>query len=117
MTLQEFFDETVKYAMQMKHPCKDSMDICFYRDPEPDDPSCDRCWIGKWIPDDKYDPRLEGAAADDEGIFQATGLPLVLARAACQLQRIHDTRPMSTWRGSLIEFAHAWNLTLSPELA
>ncbi len=116
MTLQEFFDETVKYAMQMTHPCKNDMDMCFYRHPDPFDSTCDRCWIGKRIPDDKYNPKMEHRRVYDADINEAAGVPRELVYAACQLQSIHDREPKSKWRASLVEFANNNELVIPPEL-
>jgi hypothetical protein len=77
------------------------------------------CFIGMLIPDDLYDPALEGYGIgdeDDDATLNAAGIAREDVDFFVQMQRIHDNRAVHKWPRELRDLAGRFGLTI-PENA
>jgi hypothetical protein len=121
LTIQEAFDKILLHARtqktkSLKHP---NSPLCAYRSPEGL-----KCFIGALIPDDSYDPIIEGASI--LGIVVSSkayrpgyeklekSIPIYITKENLfifqQLQNIHDTFNPEFWEQELSKIAQTYNL-------
>lgn len=110
MTDQEVFDKVAVHLLtqRKKSFCEGDgprLVGCMYRNPEGL-----RCAVGVLIPDNRYNPNLEGVTADNpivvdalEGICSNIGLLM-------ELQCIHDSLPVVEWARELRRVAKFFGL-------
>lgn len=111
-TDQELFDAFLEAAR--KNPSrslasKDGIQTCAYRDGKGG-----ACLIGRFIPDDKYSPQLEGKTVFNENVREAAGIPKKLEKLATELQRIHDWYPPVVWEKQFEKVAERFRLFYNP---
>lgn len=100
--LQAVFDYTTRMIIRQGGPSMNDQGRCLYRAPS----GC-RCAIGWLIPDDEYDPEMEGKEADDLGLNLAADAPFFKS-----LQMAHDDSAKDAiFRGK--EFWPAWSARLT----
>lgn len=121
MTLQEMYDKAATHLLLQGKRCAVSnangFFSCRYRGPEGS-----MCAVGALIPDEMYDERYEGIAADNL-LFKVPGLAQHLmgstigddtlyhvARLLSNLQHIHDRTPPEDWKRQLDGLADRMNL-------
>lgn len=94
MTAQEVFDTVVRALREQGEPSySKSKYECRYR-ASSDDGRTLKCAVGHLIPDDKYDPYMEGMAVDHpslQGALESLGL-WEHADLLNELQQAHDVR-------------------------
>jgi len=111
MTDQELFDRVATHLlMQGRRAMRGGMgsDYCAYRSPDGL-----TCAIGCLIPDERYDPELEGQSATSYAVLNAAGLTGEQARLASVLQHIHDdpsVEAVEGWASDLRELAIRFDL-------
>lgn len=89
MTAQEVFDKVATHLLK-QGVCSaddDNDRECLYRGP-----NGTMCAAGALIPDDKYDPILEGFPVTDPRVWSVLGLDDCLKVLVFELQCVHDTR-------------------------
>jgi len=109
MTLQEIFDKVVQHARTQGTEAMDRLGTCVYRTLDGR-----KCFIGALIPDEEYNPDMEGASVADlcsaypyiDRMFSGISDYTLMA-----LQDIHDTLPVKKWEAAFEEFAEKHNLT------
>lgn len=120
ITPQSAFDRVAKHLFEQgRRSVKNSIQ-CLYRGPDKT-----KCAIGVLIPDDVYDPLMEGDGADSM-IYSYIGFQNLLsedktthewAKFLLDLQRIHDNRDnwinTLTMRNSLLNTAKSHGLDFS----
>jgi hypothetical protein len=108
--LQTLFDKVALHLVTQGTQARNSEGTCLYRDVK----SGRKCAIGALIPDENYDPSLEGESADSYIIWsripevQAFGvhnLSTELPQKLWLLQDIHDGYSSSNWNDQLRAFA------------
>ena len=102
MTNQEAFTTVVLHLRKQGRPAREGFD-CLYRAPD----GC-KCAVGALIPDDQYDPKLEGShvrALVDLPALQDLNLDLLH-----DLQIAHDTVDPENWESQLAFLARAYKL-------
>ena len=119
MTPQETFNIVAKHLLTQMEQAKDRSGCCSYRGE-----NGLKCAVGCLIPDDKYDPYMEGQSPltttcmsgkkREPGsvgrLLLEQGHDLSLAEA---LQTIHDNYDPDEWRERLQELATRRNLTFT----
>jgi len=132
MTKQEIFDKVVAHLRQQGVKCastEQGEELCAYRGADGT-----KCAIGALIPDELYDPKVEGASV---GALLNVGLPDLRTPESVRiadflsrltkwdhdtqcaifldgLQRIHDGWPPIDWEREFGNFAKVWNLNFTP---
>lgn len=123
LTMQKVFDKIWERAGTKVLAQAENSGDCLYRTPEG---LC--CFIGALIPNDVYDPEIEGASLsrDDasgkiciphifDNVLRASGIDtenpeLVSLLEKCQ--RIHDSERIVKWDNKLQELAEQYDLTV-----
>lgn len=111
LTRQEIFNKVWKHAIVEKNPKSlDEWLDCKYRGPDNK-----KCFLGVCIPDNLYQQRFEGYAADT--IFNVIGNKLFDKRSVGvhflhAIQSIHDKSETHHWEELLREFATANKLVV-----
>lgn len=114
MTNQEVFDTVV--ALLRKQGAKSmSMDQkskefaqCAYRGP-----NGMKCAVGCLIPDDMYDPKIEGCSANSGTIVFILNKLGIDQQLASELQTIHDIKNVSNWEMEFMALADRHGLKFS----
>ena len=99
-TDQEAFDVMVTHLLTMPVQASDE-EGCKYR--TLDGENC--CLVGKLIPDDDYDPIMEGGAGDD--VLEKVGITGINGDLIFKMQNLHDddsiwTAPDYKWDDPLV---------------
>lgn len=122
MNTQEMFDTVVKHLLSQKKRSMgrfasqaeelDLMDdsMCAYRGE-----NGLKCAIGCLIPDDLYDPKMEGQVVGALFAFPGIGKYIINTYIARGLQSIHDACEPENWEDALRRFAKTEGL-IFPEL-
>ena len=113
MTNQEAFDKVV--AFLTKQNCR-SMSVnglyCAYRGI-----GGMKCAVGCLIPDDEYDPKMDGLGSlDIRSILKDFSIPSLNGIAVDlleSLQRVHDNVSPEYWQGKFEEVAHKFGLVFN----
>lgn len=112
MTNQEAFEAVYKHLLtQMERSSVPNQtcigsESCKYRGPRGL-----KCAIGCLIPDELYDPSIEGVSADDlsdrgfRPLFSGVNTALLQ-----RLQDVHDDNEPGSWRGALVDVAEQFGL-------
>lgn len=114
MNKQEIFDKVIQHARTQNKTAINKQNECVYRTK-----NGLKCFIGCLIPDDKYEPFMEGITISSILILDAIGIPnnqrtkqnLSFLR---QLQIIHDGCPVDKWEEELQSFAKQYDLIYNP---
>lgn len=109
VTPQEFYNKTVSHLR--KQGCRSEANKgCAYRGPEGT-----MCAAGVHIPDELYDPEMEGATLDLLLVhFPQLEECFPDFELAFELQRIHDCVPPMNWESALAHTAAEFNLIYTP---
>lgn len=116
-TLQSAFDIVVKHARQQQCQAMES-DRCLYRSS-----TGLKCFIGALIPDELYDPKMEGYTVagilnhpitNIRQLFDANIDDAFLENFLTSLQKIHDSNYVEHWEMWFDKFALEFNLTKLP---
>lgn len=107
MTNQEVFDKVVRHLGKQRAKSYLACEtVCAYRGAEGR-----QCAAGPLIPDDVYEPRMEGRNWRD----LAQAYPILAAvgdaRLIAHLQSVHDNRRVPEWRYMLHEVAKLYELS------
>jgi len=110
MTNQEVFDAVARHLLTQGEVSRvehggNCEYRCLYRGPRGL-----KCAIGVLIPDERYEPRLEGLSSTSREILDACGLGVEHAILVDQLQRMHDVGNPVSWAGDLREIANWFKL-------
>lgn len=106
MNNQELFDKVAKHLLTQKAKSFDSQrERCMYRGPGG---LC--CAIGCLIPNEKYEPWLEGKGTTNIDVIAAAGLTEGNRELAYRLQLIHDNNEPEEWSERLTELAAVFKL-------
>lgn len=110
-TAQELFDQVATHlltqnAKSIAYSSANDGVSCRYRGP-----NGLRCAIGIFIPDDQYEPWMEGEVVTTDLVWKATGLPSHLDTLARALQQVHDENPVEAWVGALRYVAFDFQLS------
>ena len=113
---QEIFDIVVLHLYRQGHPAYDQKEGCLYRAP-----NGDKCAVGVLIPDQVYDPGMEGKSVDNQNFSFSKVLPKYIHQnidLLLALQGVHDE--WDDWKFSDIQpqletIADEYNLTF-PDL-
>ena len=81
---------------------------CKYRGP-----NGAKCFIGAAIPDERYDPRIEGRPLCYA--FDKVYMTMGNVKLAVALQMVHDYHPVNEWDRRLRELAQEYALTIPGE--
>lgn len=110
---QDIFNRIVGHARSQNAKAVFSDNTCRYRVPN----STLKCFIGCLIPDEKYNPSMEGGLGyNPEQIFDAIFGSHEINREdyfflKC-LQSIHDVYPVSKWELKFTQFSKNYNLIM-----
>lgn len=115
MDKQEIFDAVRKYANTMNEKSLDEDGTCVYRSD-----NGNSCFIGAFIPDNLYDPEMEGHAILGLGIYkgviESLGIPKYdndnIFKLWADLQDVHDDWDIFTWEDGFKEVAEKHNLIM-----
>lgn len=105
MTTQEIFDTVARHLLTQNVKSTGGQGGCKYLG---DDGL--KCAVGCLIPDEKYDPKIEGRGVDEVTSFlpfHVTGKRLDLL---CTLQELHDGKYPRDWRVGLHRIATEYKL-------
>ena len=106
-TLQETFDIVASHLLRQGRRSVDSEGRCLYRGP-----NGLKCGAGCLIPDELYDPDIEGRGvkcSEVEAVLDGHDLEV------CRIgQLIHDTMPPKEWPDALAMYADRLGLTFTP---
>lgn len=107
MTDQEAFNRVVVHLNVQRKAARDDTSMCLYRQPF----TIKKCAIGCLIPDEMYDPDMEGAYIEHL-IENSEGLPFenVHRGLLSALQEAHDMIPVNGWKTELRYIADKFNL-------
>lgn len=117
LTLQTIYNDVCEHLMTQKAKSTDGKNSCLYRSGNL------RCAAGILIPDDLYDPIIEGTMFGTgsspcwDKILNHLGLSpksLLLIKIR-ELQNIHDELPINYWPNALIDFGERYDLEI-PEI-
>ena len=126
MNLQEIFDKVATHLLTQNKkaqspvvPGEQIKPKCLYRAPDGS-----KCAVGCLIPDDLYDPAIEGSSVADDIVWEAATGELDYDRAEefalgdllTQLQITHDEDEVEYWPNALRCIAEGRHLTLPPLL-
>lgn len=125
MNKQEIFNKVVEHARTQKQKAINKYGSCRYRTEDGL-----KCFVGALIPDDKYDPVIEGinpfsvesggnesweiSARKMNSILTEIGYNIEHKELLLKLQSIHDSFDPSKWEDQLKSFANKYNLTYNP---
>lgn len=110
MKRQEIFNRVYTHLLKQNQASKGSDDRCKYKSD-----NGLKCAIGCLIPDDIYDPKMEGMSIEFIYDSYPKMKKLNLGREISflsGLQKIHDDFPVHLWDKQLREFAVRWNVTV-----
>lgn len=107
MTNQEVFDKVVAHLRKQNAKSADN-ERCLYRAPDGK-----MCAVGCLIPDEMYDPEMEGATASDEIVGQVLDELKIDWKLALDLQYIHDDYDVEEWEERLEFIAMQYKLEMS----
>lgn len=102
MTPQEIFDTVAIHLLNQKQKSANSDGDCFYRSPYGL-----RCAVGAILPDDCYNPKMEGRVASH--LYQFSNVPQYIIDNSLlleHLQTIHDEYEPEFWLEALYEFVN-----------
>lgn len=104
MNKQEIFDKVVNHARTQNQKAIEGGQ-CKYRTS-----NGLKCFIGALIPDDKYDPYLEGHISSE--VLKAIGIDYTIDNRIflCELLIIHDQKIPDSWELEFQSFAKKHNL-------
>lgn len=118
LTLQEIFDRVVRHAR--KQGCKSlgmwkpgHPGACAYRGD-----GGTKCFMGALIPDEVYDPRIEGCSVPSSRglinrILRDSGVDVIThAEPLAHLQKIHDRYAVKDWESAFQFFSQKYDLSL-----
>lgn len=100
MTQQELFDRVATHLLTQKAKAIGADGRCRYRAP-----NGLTCAIGCLIPEEQYDPELEGCTVFNTRIREVAGFQMALSDLAADLQRLHDYESPEHWCAELKEVA------------
>lgn len=104
-TNQELFDVVAAHLSKGVQAI-DEGGSCCYRTPDGR-----KCAIGCLIPDERYDPSMEGKVISlTNPVWAATGMDSKLFTLARMLQNTHDNSSPLTWRSRLEDIAADYKL-------
>lgn len=111
ITTQAIFDRVATHLLTQNAPALNADGGCVYRGMQGL-----QCAVGCLIPDDKYDPYIEGESVSDDAVrsmlpFEVTEEQLELLT---DLQMTHDDVPPHTWPLSLEMLARRHGLNFNP---
>jgi hypothetical protein len=108
MTRQEIFDKVAKHLLTQNSKAVDADSRCQYKMPDGR-----RCAIGCLIPDELYDPEMEGELLRDL-LKKFPVLQTLWSDAdryfVCSLQMVHDIYPVAHWVDVLRFIANQFEL-------
>jgi len=105
MTNQEYFDTVTRHLLNQNEQSIGDGGLCSYRGTDGL-----KCAIGCLIPDDKYDPGLEGRGVLHPAVYSLIGAQPDQTSLLLGLQSTHDGRVPSEWRERLWEIAMVFDL-------
>lgn len=109
---QDIFNRVVEHARKQNSKAISIYDQCRYRIGEPPK----KCFIGCLIPDEKYDPSMEGLSAINDRIlsviFDTTKIDELDKLFLLRLQKIHDDYIVSYWDDEFKNFSKNYNLIM-----
>jgi hypothetical protein len=105
VSAQELFDTVATHLLGQKKAAKNAAGLCCYRSPDGL-----RCAVGCLIPDEVYDPSLEGRSALK--LWDSPILAHLKEHSAllCDLYVLHDKCPEQKWHTELCWIATAFGL-------
>ncbi len=110
MTAQEIFDTVARHLLTQKAESflEQKMGACAYRGGKGR-----KCAIGCLIPDEAYDPKMEGLAVDILIKNYPAAIPNARGNAQflIDLQRIHDANLVDDWAHHLLRVACLYGLS------
>jgi hypothetical protein len=112
MTKQEIFDKVATHLItQNKKSYLPGGNVCAYRGEN----GC-KCAIGILIPDDKYDPFLEGKMVGNKRVLDSLEAGINIESVEMLqflniLQNVHDNYTVQDWKGKLIDTAKDHDLS------
>lgn len=121
MTAQGMFDRVASHLLKQNAKALSESGDCRYRGERGL-----KCAIGALIPDELYDPRIEGGAPytiargpmqacdfELQKVLRASGISYALLDLADKLQNVHDHNEPSTWLAKLAGVAIDFKLDAS----
>lgn len=111
MNIQQIFDKVYVHLLTQNARSADESG-CLYKNP-----AGLKCAVGCLIPDEFYDPDIEGASTRNKLLenilIKSLGeLSSEKLNLLDQLQQLHDDTPVTSWEGLLKKLAIKWNLTV-----
>jgi hypothetical protein len=101
---QVVFDTVCEHALRQNKRCVDDSGCCLYRHRGM------KCFAGALIPDDQYDPNMEGLIW--VGLISKHYVSIENSDLIEQLQIIHDNKLPEKWVESLRELGKSFKLNL-----
>lgn len=106
---QQVFDIVVNHLLTQNKRCATDRNECRYRKPDGT-----KCAIGSLIPDEKYNPEIEGSRVTNINGYYLDHLDFSdenMMRLLEQFQGVHDTTKSEFWAENLKILAKQFNLT------
>lgn len=123
MTNQEVFNKVLAHLRKQGHAAMDDASTCVYRGP-----NSTSCAVGCLLPDNLYDPRIEGKCVNELVSTMASDFPAIAAflerfdiDLLTDLQMAHDgrlaDRGISAWEPRMAGIAEQYGLVYTPSEA
>lgn len=108
MSTQEIFDKVVTHLRKQGGKARDYEGVCMYRTK-----TGLKCAAGCLIPDEEYDPRMEGKTSNRVQFFQNT-FNYEERGLIERLQNIHDSRDVASWEEEWMDAATCHDVVYTP---